>query len=169
MKDLIFIDESGANLQMSPRYGRAYRQNRVYQAVPFNRGNRLTMISAISVEKIEAALYGEWSANGFIFLNFIEQCLCPVLSSRHVVVMDNVAFHKVAGVKEVIERTGARLIYLPPYAPDLNPIEPMWSKIKHYLRTAAARTLLRFKKAIQKAFRSILQKDLQHWFKHCGY
>ena len=114
-QDLIFLDESGANLQMSPLYGRGYGGERVVKAVPFNRGNSFTMLSAISFTKIEAALYGEWAANGEIFLGFIKKCLCPILHSRHVVIMDNVAFHKVCGVKEAIESTGAKLIYLPPY------------------------------------------------------
>ena len=95
VRDLIFLDESGANLRMAPLYGRALGGERVVNAVPFNRGNRLTMLSAISFEKIEVALYGEWAADGEIFLNFITRCLCPALQKRHVVIMDNVAFHQV--------------------------------------------------------------------------
>lgn len=169
MKDLIFLDESGAHLQMAPLYGRAYKKERVSYPVPFNRGNRFTLISAISFEKIEAALYGQWSANGYIFLNFIEQCLCPVLRKGQVVVMDNVAFHQVSGVKEAIENVGARLIYLPPYSPELNPIEQMWSKIKNGLRQASSRTLRKFKINLKTAFESIEKTDLGNWFKHCGY
>jgi hypothetical protein len=90
---LIFLDESGANLRMAPLYGRATGGERVVEVIPFNRGNRLTMLSAISFEKVEAALYGEWAVDGEIFLNFIIRCLCPVLKRRHAVIMDNVAFH----------------------------------------------------------------------------
>lgn len=169
MNNLIFLDESGANLQMAPLYGRGYGGERVMEAVPFNRGNSFTMLSAISSTKIEAALYGEWAANGEIFLGFIEKCLCPVLHSRHVVVMDNVAFHKVYGVKEAIESTGAKLIYLPPYSPDLNPIEQMWSKIKTCLRKESARTLGKFTSSIKIAFTSIKGIDLKNWYGHCGY
>lgn len=115
LNDLIFLDESSANLQMAPRYGRSYKKSRAYYAVPFNRGNRLTLISAISINKVEVALYGEWNANDEIFLHFIETFLCPNLTKGRVVVMDNVAFHQIEGVREVIEKTGARLIYLPPY------------------------------------------------------
>jgi transposase len=166
---LIFLDESGANLQMAPLYGRGHGSERVAEAVPFNRGNRFTMLSAISFEKVEAALYGEWAANGEIFLNFINKSLRPVLKSRHVVIMDNVAFHQVVGVKEAIESTGARLIYLPPYSPDLNPIEQMWGKIKTCLRKESARTLDKFAPAIKTAFMSIRPIDLTNWYKHCGY
>jgi transposase len=154
---------------MAPLYGRGYGGERVIESVPFNRGNRLTMIGAISFEKVEAAQYGEWAANGEIFLNFITRCLCPVLRSRHVVVMDNVAFHQVRGIKEAIESTGARLVYLPPYSPDLNPIEQMWGKIKNCLRKESARTLNKFAAAIKIAFTSIRSIDLTNWYKHCGY
>lgn len=169
VRDLIFLDESGANLRMAPLYGRAPGGERVVNAVPFNRGNRLTMLSAISFEKIEAALYGEWAADGEIFLNFITRCLCPVLQKRHIVIMDNVAFHQVCGVKEAIESTGARLIYLPPYSPDLNPIEQMWGKVKNCLRKESARTLDKFAISIKVAFMSIQSTDLANWYGHCGY
>jgi transposase len=169
ISDLVFLDESGANLQMSPLYGRGYKQARVPFSVPFAPGSRLTLISAISFQKIEAALYGEWSANGEIFLNFIERCLCPVLRKGQVVVMDNVSFHRVSGVREAIEKTGARLVYLPPYSPELNPIELMWSKVKNCLRKASARTLQKFKIEIKTAFESIQPTDLNNWFRHRGY
>lgn len=168
-KDLLFLDESGANLQMAPIYGRAYKKERAYHAVPFNRGNKITMIGVISCQKVEAAVYGNWSTNGEIFLDFIEKCLLPVLKKGQVLIMDNVAFHKVIGIKEAIERKGARLIYLPPYSPELNPIEPMWSKIKNSLRNAGARTYNAFKKAIKESFESIKKNDLIGWFKHSGY
>jgi transposase len=169
IRNLIFLDESGANLRMAPLYGRAPGGERIFNAVPFNRGNRMTMISAISFEKIEAALYGEWAADGEIFLNFITRCVCPVLRKRHVVIMDNVAFHQVCGVREAIEATGAKLIYLPPYSPDLNPIEQMWGKIKNYLRKEAARTLDKFAVSVKEAFMSIKSADLINWYHHCGY
>jgi len=169
VEDLIFLDESGAHLQMAPIYGRGYGHERIHYPVPFNRGNKLTLISAISIHQVEAALYGEWSANGEIFLNFIERCLCPVLSPGKVVVMDNVSFHQVHGIREAIEARGAYLLYLPAYSPDLNPIEQMWSKIKSCLRKFCARTLDAFSKAIKIAFESIHKTDLNHWYNHCGY
>lgn len=154
---------------MAPRYGRGYKKARVKQFVPFNRGNHFTMIGAISAQKVEAAVYGAWSADGAIFLEFIENYLCPVLRSGQVVVMDNVAFHGVKGVEEAITKVGARLIYLPPYSPDLNPIEQMWSKIKNYLRRASARDEKKFKKEIKTAFKNIISENLLGWFNHCGY
>ena len=101
-KDFIFIDESGVNLEMTPLYGRAYGQERAYKSAPFRRSKNMTVIGAIDYEKVIGALYGEWAANGEIFLQFLEGSLCPNLESRHVVVMDNVRFHQVKGVRELI-------------------------------------------------------------------
>lgn len=169
VQDLIFIDESGAHLQMSPRYGRAYGSERAVMSSPYQRGNQLTMIGAISIEKIEAAMYGEWAANNEIFTHFIENDLCPILNSKQVVIMDNVAFHKSEKVVELISSVGAKCLFLPPYHPELNPIEEMWSKIKIILRKKSARTLDTFQKAIRFAFDSISSSDLSGWFKHAGY
>jgi len=148
-EQLIFLDESGANLKMHMAYGRGYPGQRIIHSAPFNRGNRLTLISAISMRKVEAALYGEWAANGFIFMQFLEQCLIPAIKVGDIVCYDNVSFHKVAGAQKLIESVGARLLYLPPYSPDLNPIEMMWGKIKMYLKKQAARTLETFQIAVK--------------------
>ena len=111
-----------------------------------------------------AATYGQWAANGEIFLLFLEKELCPKLKPHHVVIMDNVKFHQVKGVRELIEATGAKLTYLPPYHPELNPIENMWSKVKNKLRTLSARTPRKFKKAMKIAFESVQPNDLVGWF-----
>jgi transposase len=154
---------------MRPLYGRALGQERAFLSSPFRRTKNMTIIGAIDYEKVMAATYGQWAANGEIFLQFLEQQLCPKLKPHHVVIMDNVRFHQVTGVRDLIEATGARLIYLPPYHPELNPIENMWSKIKNSLRTSSSRTNRTFKKAIRVAFENIHDSDLQGWFKHAGY
>lgn len=169
VKDLIFIDESGVNLQMAPRYGRAYGKERAVISAPYQRGNMITVIGAISLHRVETAMYGQWAANSEIFIHFIEKNLLPILKPEHVIVMDNVNFHKSEKVRELIGSVGAKVIYLPPYHPELNPIEEMWSKIKGVLRKLAARDLQIFKQAIKKAFYSISQSDLLGWFKHAGY
>lgn len=169
VKDLIFLDESGANLQMAPLYGRSILGERAIISKPSKYGNKITMISAISIDKIEASLYGEWAADGNIFLEFVEKCLCPILKPGNVVVMDNVRFHKVNGVEQLINGIGAKVIYLPPYSPELNPIEEMWSKIKNILRKSSARTITKFKKVIKKAFLSITTSNISGWFRHAGY
>lgn len=113
-ENLIFLDESGANLQMSPLYGRAKGMERATISVPYNRGKNITMISAIGIKKIKAAYYAECTTDGNVFKTFLEKCLCPKLRAGNVVVMDNVKFHHVQGVKELIEAKGATLMYLPP-------------------------------------------------------
>ena len=165
----IFLDESGVHVGMSSRYGRAKRHQRVVSYLPFNKGQRVTLIAAIGIEEIKAALYGEWHLDGDLFLNFIQVCLLPVLKPYHVVLMDNLSAHKVAGVRTLIEATGARLVYLPPYSPDLSPIELAWSKIKGIIRKKSARTYEELKEAISIAFKSIKQSDLVGWYEHCGY
>ncbi len=127
------------------------------------------MIGAVSTVGVEAALYGEWSADGEIFLGFVKEQLVPRLAKGKIVIIDNVSFHKVVGVREAIEETGAHLFFLPPYSPDLSPIENMWSKIKSILKKLAPRTKTQFKKAIRMAFEAIAKQDLTAWFKHCGY
>ncbi len=103
------------------------------------------------------------------FLTFVQESLVPTLIPGDVVLMDNLSAHKVAGVKEAIEKTGARLLYLPPYSPDLSPLELAWSKIKNTLRTIQAITHKKLHQAICQAFRSVSEKDSIAWFKHCGY
>lgn len=169
VKDLIFIDECGANLQMVPRYGRAYGAERAVFSAPYQRGNLISIISAISIDKIEAAMYGQWATNGEIFKHFIENDLLPILKPSHVIVMDNVKFHQSETIKELINSVGARVLYLPPYHPELNPIEEMWSKIKCILRKLSARDLKSFKCAIKSAYEKVTQSDLLGWFKHAGY
>lgn len=109
------------------------------------------------------------SANTLIFTSFIENFLYSILRKDHVVVMDNVSFHKGEKIRAIIESKGARLIYSPPYSPELNPIEEMWSKIKNFLRKLSARTKSKFHHALTKALMSITKLDLFGWFKHSGY
>ena len=107
--------------------------------------------------------------DGDIFLAYLEQVLCPQLRPGQVVIMDNLSAHKVAGVRERIEATGARLLYLPPYSPDLNPIEQAWSKVKQILRGLKARTADALEKAVAEAFATITPENSAAWFQHCGY
>ena len=153
---------------MTPRYGRAYGSHQAVSYAPYIRGNKITMISAISIAQVETAMYGEWSANGEIFMHFLDKYLCPLLKPNHVVVMDNVGFHKMQSIQDKIKSTGARLAYQPPYHPELNPIEEMWSMIKILLRKFEARNQRAFQKSIKKAFEAVTKSDLQGWFQHAG-
>lgn len=154
---------------MARNYGRVASGERLYCPTPYHRGSKYSIISAISTEKIVASIYCENSVDGEIFSSFLESCLVPELKARHKVIMDNVAFHKVKQAEQLIKATGAELIYLPPYSPDLSPIELMWAKIKSVLRKYAARTAESFQEAISAAFHLVNSNDLLGWFKHCGY
>lgn len=154
---------------MHPIYGRAYGSERATITAPYHRGNYMTILGAISLDGIKAVTYTEGAGNASIFAYFIENFLCPTLHPKNVVVMDNVAFHKSERIKSVIENTGAKLIYSPPYSPEFNPIEEMWSKVKSRLRKISARTKETFKKGIKEALLSITNSDLFGWFNHAGY
>ena len=154
---------------MARMYGRIQGSTRLVLPKPYHLGNKYSIISTISTQKIIASLYCSDSIDGDIFTTYLEQCLVPILEPRHKIIMDNVAFHKVRKVAEIINHTGAEIIYLPPYSPDLSPIELMWSKIKSILRKFAARTQETFQHAIKTAFQSIQSIELERWFKHCGY
>lgn len=106
--------------------------------------------------------------DGDIFLAYLEQVLCPRLRPGQVVIMDNLSAHKVAGVRELIEATGARLIYPPPYSPDLNPIEQVWSQVKQILRSLKARTADALEAAVAEALAAITAENAIAWFTHCG-
>jgi len=154
---------------MCRTYARAMGGNRVKMPKPFIRGSNISIIGAIGFDEVVAALYGEWATDGEIFLTFIEECLVPHLKSYHVIILDNVSFHKNERVRMAIEKTGAVLEYLPGYSPDFSPIENMWSKIKTFLRKFMPRTTREFKVAISKSFKSITKDDLKSWYNYCGY
>ena len=139
------------------------------ESVPQNYGENITMLASLSFAGIEAAMTVNGAVDGSVFKIYIEQVLCPTLCAGDIVVMDNLPAHKVAGIKELIEACGAQLIYLPPYSPDLNPIEKCWSKIKTYLQRAKARTRQELEKALRAALLAITKEDARGWFKSCGY
>jgi transposase len=134
---LKFLDEAGSSIAMTRLYGRAAPGERVIDNVPHNYGENITMLAALSLSGISAPMTIEGAVDGLVFRTYVEQVLAPTLSAGDVVVMDNLGAHKVKGVQAAIEARGAKLIYLPPYSPDLNPIEKCWSKIKTYLRAAS--------------------------------
>ena len=154
---------------MTRTYGRIAQDQRLVLPCPYARGSKYYIISAISISEVMAALYTSGSVDSQIFLHFLEHSLGPNLRSNQTVILDNVSFHKVKGVKELIESTGAQILYLPPYSLDLSPIENMWSKVKSYLRKLAARCDETFKEAIKTAFTAIQEIDLFGWYKNCGY
>ena len=138
---LVFIDEAGASTKMTRLYGRCPRGERLVSYVPFGHWKTTTFVGALRHDQITAPCVFDGPMNGETFRAWVEQFLAPTLREGDIVVMDNLSSHKVAGVKAAIEKAGARLRYLPPYSPDLNPIEQFFAKLKALLRKAAARTL----------------------------
>lgn len=164
-----FIDETGFNLAMTRRYGRAAPGVRAGGHAPVNYGRNLTMIAALSITGLTAAMTIEGAADGAVFLAYVEQVLVPTLLPGQIVVMDNLGAHKVDGVCQAIEACGAEVLYLPTYSPQLNPIEQCWSKFKTALRRIAARTKEALQEAICHVIDTITPDDARAWFKHCGY
>ena len=166
---MIFIDESGAKTNMTRLYGRAIRRQRVYEAVPSGHWCTTTMVAAMGLEGPKAPFVFEGATNTEAFDTYVKRILVPELHPGDLVVMDNLSSHKSANIQAMICATGAKLWYLPPYSPDFNPIELMWSKIKAYLRKVKARTWDALVKAIADALKTITTEDCINWFKHCGY
>jgi transposase len=154
---------------MTRLYGRAPRGERVIGAVPQNYGANVTMLAALGSQGVEAVMTIDGATDAEVFRVSVEQVLRPTLRPGDIVIMDNLRAHKAAGIGEAIEQTGARRQYLPPYSPDLSPIERCWSKLKPALRTAKARTPEALEHAIAQALATMTAADAQRWFRHCGY
>jgi transposase len=154
---------------MTRLYGRAPPGERVIGTVPQNYGANVTMLAALGRQGVEAVMTIDGAPDAEVFRVYVEQVLRPTLRPGEIVSMDNLRAHKAAGIREAIEQTGARLLYLPPYSPDLSPIEPCWSKLKMALRTAKARTREALEHAIAQALATITVSDARNWFHHCGY
>lgn len=169
VRRLKFIDESGNNLALTRLFGRARPGERIAEGVPQNRGENISVLAALSVDGVSAPMTVNGAVDGEVFLVYVRDVLCPTLNEGDIVVMDNLTAHKVAGVEEAIEAKGARVEYLPPYSPDMNPIEKCWSKIKTFLRRVKARTREALEAALREALLQITEADARAWFTHCGY
>lgn len=154
---------------MTRRYGRARGGQRVGEGTPCGHWRTLTVLGAIRVSGWVATMTIEAPTDGDIFLVYVEQVLGPQLQPGDVVVMDNLAAHKVAGVRELITARGAQLLYLPAYSPDFNPIEHCWAKLKQLLRRVKARSLTALDLAVSQALTAITSQNIQACFRHCGY
>jgi len=165
----VFVDECGTHTSLAPLYGYSPRGKRVHLEVPRNRGKNTTLLASMSIEGMGECLAVEGATTKVIFETYVERILAPSLRAGQVVVMDNLSAHKGDRVKELIEARGCELLYLPPYSPDLNPIEEAFSKIKALLRKAAARTRAALIDALGEAISAISSADAHGFFEHCGY
>jgi transposase len=165
----LFVDESAVNTAMTRRYGRAPRGERVHDSAPRNYGTHTSVIGALGLRGLVAMLAVEGAVDTLCFDAYVEQVLGPRLRRGDVVVLDNLGAHKASRIEEVAEARGAQVLWLPPYSPDLSPIEQCWSKIKSYLRGAKARTDEALDEALAQAIKLVTKADIRGWFKHCGY
>lgn len=168
-RDLVFVDESGCNRAMTRTYARSLCGTRARGTAPRNWGDNVSIVGALGLGGPLATMHMAGAINGEAFLLYLDHFLLPKLWPGAVVVMDNLSAHKLKAVRAKIEAVGARLVYLPPYSPDLNPIELAWSKLKGFLRKAAARTTEALYAAIADGLQTLTTQNAQGWFAHCGY
>jgi transposase len=166
---VVFIDETWAKTNMTRTYGRSQRGTRITERVPAGRWETTTFVGALRADGFVAPLTVDGPINGSLFRAWIEQHLAPTLSTGDVVIMDNLSSHKVAGVREAIEAAGAELRYLPPYSPDLNPIELAFSKLKKLLRDGAERTVETLWNLCGRVLDQFSAEECRNYFRHCGY
>jgi transposase len=166
---LVFIDETWAKTNMTRPRGRSLRGTRLVDKAPHGHWKTTTFVAALRTSGLTAPLVLDGAINGDAFLAYVQQVLVPTLRSGDIVVMDNLSSHKKAGVREAIESVGAKLLYLPPYSPDFNPIELAFSKFKWLLRSAAERTVESLWKTCGTLLDRFHQSECRNYFRHCGY
>jgi transposase len=166
---LVFLDETAVTTSMVRLRGRAPRGIRVIGRVPLGSWKTITFIAAMRHDKMTAPMAFEGAMTGEMFLAYLEQCLCPTLKRRDIVVIDNCRVHMSPRIREVIEKAGATLRYLPKYSPDLNPIEMAYSKFKEFLRSAAPRTVAEICRAIRSFLPTLSAQECTNYLRHAGY
>jgi transposase len=164
---LVYLDESGITTTMTRLYGCALAGQRIHEATPQSHWTAVTLIGASRVSGMVAPMTVEAARDDDVFLAYVEHFHCTAPRPGAFVVMDNLSAHKVDGVRQLIEMAGAELVYLPPYSPDLNPIEKAWSKIKQIFRAAKARTAESLDQTIAAALRHITADNANGWFRLC--
>jgi len=166
---LVFVDECGTNTSLCPLYAWSPRGERAYGEAPRNWGANVTLLASMRREGMGACIAVEGATTKVVFEAYVEEALAPSLRPGQVVVMDNLSSHKGQRVRELIEGRGCKLLYLPPYSPDLNPIEQAFAKLKASLRRAQARTFGALIEAMGRALDEISGRDAWGFFGHCGY
>lgn len=169
VRRLVFIDETWAKTNMARTRGRAKRGTRLIAAVPHGHWKTTTFVAALRCDAITAPLVLDGAMNGTAFKAYVEQMLAPTLKPGDIVIMDNLAAHKVEGVRQAIEAAGANLAYLPPYSPDLNPIEQLFAKLKALLRKAAERSVGALWNRIGQLLDSFSPDECRNYFRNAGY
>ncbi len=166
---LVFVDETGTHTRMTPLYALAPRGERAYGHVPRNHTRNTTLITALTLDGLDAPMVLEGAMDREAFVAWLRHFLLPTLLPRQVVVMDNLSVHMGKQVRQIIEGAGCDLVYLPAYSPDFSPIEGAYSKVKTLVRRAAKRTQAELEGAIGAAIDAVTTVDAAGWFRHCGY
>jgi transposase len=166
---LVFVDEMGTHTSLAPLHAYAPIGQRAFFEVPRNRGKNTTLLTSLHSGGMGPSMAVEGATTSRVFETYVERLLAPALRPGRVVVMDNLGAHRPKRIRELIERRGCELIYLPPYSPDLNPIEEALSKIKHFLRKTCARTKEALIEAMGRALAAVSAEDARGYFVHCGY
>jgi transposase len=167
-KKLVFVDETGAATDMARVYGRGPIGERVIGKVPYGHWKTTTFVAGLRCDQVVAPFVVDQPMNGQIFRVYVARCLCPALRPDDTVIMDNLAAHKVDGVRQMIEACGARLVYLPPYSPDLNPIEQYFAKLKAFLRKAKERTIETLWRRIGRLL-DLAPQECVNYLRNAGY
>jgi transposase len=168
-KRLVFVDETGTSTKMVRTHGRCRRGRRLIGKAPCGHWKTTTFTAGLRCDGLVAPWVLEGPMNGEAFLVYVDKVLAPSLSNGDIVVIDNLSAHKVAGVRAAIEARGAILLYLPPYSPDLNPIEMAFAKLKTLLRKAAARTTDSLRDAIGQVLSAFTSDECANYLAHAGY
>lgn len=169
VKKLVFLDESGVNTDMTRHYARSKKHERAIDSTPVNTPRSTTILSSMRLVGDTVYTIYQGGTTAECFGEYLQEKLIPTLSKDDIIVMDNMRSHHAKIVKQVLDASGIRYLYLPPYSPDLNPIEKMWSKIKAYLRKVKVRAVSGLPDAIEKAFLTVSPLDCIGWFRSCNY
>ena len=169
LRQLKFLDESGVNLGLTRLYGRAAPGERVVEGTPGTSGTHYTLVATLGWNGVQAPLLFEGAMTTLKFETYMVEVLAPTLRRGAILVMDNLPAHKSDQARATLEARGVRVIFLPPYSPDLNPIEKCWAKVKQALRAAKARTWDDLVEAVRVALLSVSRRDVVAWLAHCGY
>ena len=166
---LVFVDEMGTHTSLAPVYGYAPVGERAFFKIPRNRGRNTTLLCSLHAQGTGSSMAVEGATTREVFEVYVEHFLAPELEPGQVVVMDNLGAHRPKRIRELIEKRGCELLYLPAYSPDLNPIEEAFAKVKHILRKIGARTKEALVEAMGRALRAVGTQDVRGYFAHCGY
>lgn len=169
VNNLVFLDESGCNINMTRRYAYALGGSRAVDSAPLTKPKNTTILSSIQLDGEDRHTTFSGGTTAEKFMQYLEHDLLPYLGKEAVLIMDNMKTHHAKAVKVLLKQRNVRYLYLPPYSPDLNPIEKLWSKVKASLRKSKARTPDELSPAIQEAFGHIEPSDCSGWFRSCGY